>query len=240
MDFILNARRKIVSFHDFCCGLNQSYKTGLNLKMPKVFFPMPCKIKKAQMINNKGFILITAALVLLVLTIIGTFALNSSIFELQIAGNQQRYQEEFNIAEGAVNKESAGVGYAGVFDITSGTVLYPWYTILDPEDHNKILVPTTSADFDPSGNDADANFMASFDPDNVDADDSDTWPCQNLRSDTNDNAFDYQYLVTYLYPDTPPKGMDATQFSSYKFRINGHRQLIIEMGGIKIGVKNPL
>jgi len=201
---------------------------------------MPSPVKRVQMINNKGFILISAVLILLVLTLIGTFALNSSVFELEIAGNQQRYQETFNITEGAVNKESAGIGYAGVFDIISGTVLYPWYAILDPEDHNKILVPTTSADFDPSGNDANADFMASFDPDNVDAGDSDTWPCQNLRSDTNDNVSDYQYLATYLYPDTPPKGMDATKFSSYKFRINGQRQVVIEMGGIKVGVKNPL
>jgi len=203
-------------------------------------FNIPSPIKRVPMIKDKGFILISAVLILLVLTIIGTFALNSSVFELQIAGNQQRYQEKFNIIEGAVNKEGSCVGYAGVFDLISDKELYLWYEVIDPENYNKILVPQTSAEFDPSGNDANANFMANFNPDNVDADNYDTWPCQNLRSDTNDNVFDYQYLVTYLYPDTPPKGMDATKFSSYKFKINGQRQVIIEMGGIKVGVQNPL
>lgn len=201
---------------------------------------MPSPVKRIQMVNDKGYILISSVLILFILTIIGTFALNSSVFELQIAGNQQQYQEKFNIVEGAVNKEGSGVGYAGVFDLISNKELFPWYEVVDPENYNKILVPQSAAEFDPSGNDADADFMASFNPDDVDADDSDTWPRQNLRSDTNDNVFDYQYLVTYLYPDTPPKGMDATKFSSYKFKINGQRQVIIEMGGIKIGVKNPL
>jgi hypothetical protein len=203
-------------------------------------FSMPSHIKRDQMVEDKGFILITAVLILLVLTVIGTFALNSSVFELQIAGNQQRYQEQFNIAEGAAHKEGFGVGYAGVFDSITDKELCPWYEIVDPENYNKILIPQTAADFDPAGNDANADFMATFSPDNVDANDFDTWPCQNLRSDTNDNVSDYQYLVTYIYPDVSPKGWDATKFSSYKFRINGRRQVIIEMGGQKVGVKNPL
>ncbi|WP_457551911.1 PilX N-terminal domain-containing pilus assembly protein [Desulfobacula sp.] len=206
------------------------------LKKANIFY----SVKNVQLVNDKGFVMILSVLILLILTIIGIFALNSSIFEMQISGNQQQYQEKFNIVEGAVNKEGSGVGYAGVFDSISNQELYPWYEVVDPENHNKILVPQNSVDFDPSGNDANANFIASFDPDNVDAEDSDTWPCQNLRSDINDNVFDYQYLVTYLYPDTPPKGMDATKFSSYKFKINGQKQMVIEMGGIKVGVKNPL
>ena len=38
----------------------------------------------------------------------------------------------------------------------------------------------------------------------------------------------------------PPKGWDATFFSGYKFRINAQREITIEVGGIKVGVKNPL
>ncbi len=67
------------------------------------------------------------------------------------------------------------------------------------------------------------------------AGDPNTWPPSNL------NTLSYNSLVTYLYADTPPKGYDASQFSTYKFRIDGARvtngQVVIELGGDKIGVK---
>lgn len=181
--------------------------------------------------SQNGSILAIAMFCLLLLSILGTFALNTADYEINIAGNQQQWEKNFNIAEGASAMEGSHIGYAGV------NGLYPWYEIIDPQIHNLVLNPPTLSDYDPSGSDMPAS--GTF-PDDFDADKPDTWPRQNLLSNTNDDDYDYAYLVTYLYPDAAPKGWNATKFSSYKFRINGQRQVIIEMGGQKVGVKNPL
>ncbi len=186
---------------------------------------------KAFIRNEKGSILAIVMFCLLILSILGIFAITTSDYELSIAGNQQRFEENFNTAEGGSGKEGAGVGYAGI----NGQ--YTWYMIADPENHNVPLFPSSSANYDPSGNDMPiaGNFPNDFNMLNIN-----TWPRENLLSDIADNVHDYAYLVTYLFPDAAPKGTDATKFSSYKFRINGQRQVVIEMGGIKVGVKNPL
>jgi len=181
--------------------------------------------------GQKGSILAIAMFCLLVLSILGTFALNTSDYEINIAGNQQQWEKNFNTAESGSIREGSHIGYAGV------TGLYTWYEIVDPQIHNLVLNPPTLSDYDPSGSDMPAS--GTF-PDDFDADKPDTWPRQNLMSDTGDDDYDYAYLVTYLYPDAAPKGWNATKFSSYKFRINGQRQVIIETGGSKVGVKNPL
>ena len=201
-------------------------------------------MEKLPISNENGSILAIAMFCLLILSIFGTFALNTSDYELNIAGNQQRWEKNFNTSEGGTTLEGSHVGYAGV------NGLYIWFTIVDPEDHNLVLFPTTAIDYDPSPsqNDMpDPAFLPLLDPDPntgkatwPQPDVPDNWPRQNLVGDINDNDYDYAYLVTYLYPDAAPKGTDATKFSSYKFRINGQRQVIIEMGGIKVGVKNPL
>jgi len=181
--------------------------------------------------GQKGSILAIAMFCLLILSILGTFALNTSDYEIKIAGNQQQFEKNFNTSESGAALEGSHIGYAGV------NGFYTWYEIADPQIYNHVLYPPTSTDYDPSGSDmpVTGTFPADFN-----ADDPDTWPRQNLMSDTSDDIYDYAYLVTYLYPDVPPKGWNATEFSSYKFRINGQRQVIIEMGGQKVGVKNPL
>ena len=181
--------------------------------------------------SQQGSILAIAMFCLLILSILGTFALNTSDYEINIAGNQQQWEKNFNTSESGATLEGSHIGYAGV------NGLYTWYEIVDPQIYNLALYPATSTDYDPSGSDMPeaGTFPADFN-----ANDTDTWPRQNLMSDTSDDTYDYAYLVTYLYPDVPPKGWNATEFSSYKFRINGQRQVIIEMGGQKVGVKNPL
>lgn len=181
--------------------------------------------------DQKGSIIVIAMFCLLILSILGIFALNTSDYEINIAGNQQQWGKNFNTAESGATLEGSHIGYAGV------NGLYTWYEISDPKIYNLALYPTTSTAFDPSGSDMP---VAGTFPDDFNANSNDTWPRQNLMSDTSDDNFDYAYLVTYLYPDAAPKGWNATKFSSYKFRINGHRQVIIEMGGQKVGVKNPL
>ncbi len=189
---------------------------------------------KSLIKNEEGSILAIAMFVLLVLSMFGTFALNTSDFEINIAGNQQRWEKNFNLSEGASFKEGSGVGFAGI----NGN--YIWYQVADPESFNTPLVPTTLADFDPSNPPGSDMPNPGTGPGDFDIDDSNFWPRQNLLSVNTDEEFDYAYLVTYLFPDIPPKGTSATKFSSYKFRINGQKQMIIEIGGYKIGVKNPL
>jgi len=50
--------------------------------------------------NENGFVLITAMIMLVILTLIGTFALNTTTFELQISGNDRVAKDTFYQADG--------------------------------------------------------------------------------------------------------------------------------------------
>lgn len=175
--------------------------------------------------NEDGFVLIAAMLALCLLSLMGIWALSTSDFEYKIASNLQTLESNFNIAEGAVKQEGAGVGFA-----RAGS--NQWYQITDPETFNQFLLPPT-ASYDPG---VDMTISGTF-PTDFDLSDYETWPRQNLLQDTSDDQYDYAYLVTYLYPDNPPKGYDASMFSGYKFRISAHQKAFVEIGGIKVGVK---
>lgn len=179
--------------------------------------------------NEAGFVLVAAMIVLLALTMFGIWAIRTSTLELDIAGSMQRAEKGFNVSEGSVALEAANVGFA----------TQAYYEVNDPSQLNTPLVPTTEAEFDPGGDTPAA-------PGAVSQTDPDTWPMQNLLQDPADDEFDYRYLVTYLYPDVPPKGYDASSFSGYMFRIEGQSMegnvgsLVIEVGGIKVGPKATL
>ena len=179
--------------------------------------------------NEEGFMLILSLLVLVLLSLMGLWALNTSDIEIGISGNEQRYQENFNIAEGGTYREASDIGFAS----------NPSYAITDPSNFNQKLGPNPSvtADYDP-GDDMDATVLGNLSTlSAVDVKKPEEWPHQNLLGDTSDNSCDYSYLVTYLYPDFPPKGYDADSFSAYKFKINGARNTEIEIGGVKVGPK---
>ena len=58
-----------------------------------------------KILNNKdGFALITAMLFLVVLTVIGIAATNTTSIEIGIAGNEKVYKQNFYLAEGAANE----------------------------------------------------------------------------------------------------------------------------------------
>lgn len=61
--------------------------------------PIFHKIKNTPGQNEQGFALITAMLVLVVLTLIGFSALNTTTFELQIAGNERSTTDRFFAAD---------------------------------------------------------------------------------------------------------------------------------------------
>jgi hypothetical protein len=179
--------------------------------------------------NEQGFILVLSLMALVMVSLLGAWALTTTTFEIKIAGNEQIREGNFNVSEGGVHLEGANVGFT-----PANT---PWYNISDPSTPDQVLLPPfTQDDYDP-GNDM-PSLPTSFDKD-IDRKVSDKWPRQNLENNftVNDHTLDYAYLVTYLHPDIPPKGYDASQFSSYKFRLNGAQVLTIELGGIKVGVK---
>ena len=180
--------------------------------------------------NQDGFTLVLALAVLLMLSTFGIWALQTSTSELDIAGGNQRIEEQFNIIEGAAYTEAAKVGFT----------LENFYQINDPTNFDLVLFPKTTDDFDPGKDLPDVNN--SFEeivhhPSTIPANEE-HWPRQNLTRDNNDNRFDYSYLVTYLNPDSPPLGYDANSFAAYKFRIQAASPtspLFVELGGRKIG-----
>lgn len=185
---------------------------------------------KTPIANEHGFTLVLALAILLMLTTFGIWALHTSTAELDIAGGNQRIEEQFNIIEGAAYTEAAEVGFT----------LELFYQITDPTNYDLILTPPSANEFDP-GKDSDdvnkslqeiANNPSSI-PANVQF-----WPRQNLLRDNNDDTFDYRYLVTYLNSDMPPMGYNANKFASYKFRIQAASPtspVFVELGGQKIG-----
>ncbi|MFW8602334.1 PilX N-terminal domain-containing pilus assembly protein [Desulfobacterota bacterium M19] len=157
--------------------------------------------------EEDGFILVTALVILLLLVVLGISTTTNTNIELKIAGNDKVDKQNFSMAEGGSYIEAGKVG------VSSSP-----YQVSDPGKSDQILTVIPAAD------------QAAFK-----ADDPDTWPAFSL------NSLSYNSLVTYLYADTPPKGYDASQFSTYKFRIDGAKvtngQVVIELGGNKIGVK---
>jgi hypothetical protein len=174
---------------------------------------------------ESGFVLVLALVVLLVLTMFGIWALNTSDYELKVAGGSQQVERQFNLAEGGAYSEAGKVGF----------FLQPFYMLPDPSLSNwgMLLVPT-DADFDP-GNDTTTTVAG------VDAADPATWPWQNLVNDTAAaaNGFDYRYLVTYLGFENV-MGNSADYFSGYNFQVQGAAPLVVELGGTKLGPKASL
>jgi hypothetical protein len=177
--------------------------------------------------SESGFVLVLAMVVLLVISLLGIWALNTSDFELKVAGGSQQVERQFNVAEGGGNAEAVGVGFSQksfyrLSNLTPG-----------------LLIPTTDADFDP-GNDT-PNLLA-----NITAADPTTWPWGNLLNATlaagqaaSANEFDYRYLVSYngQGDPTPKYGADL---SFHSFTIDGAAPMVVEVGGKKVGPTNTM
>lgn len=186
--------------------------------------------------TESGFVLVLALVVLLMLSLLGIWALQTSTSELNVAGGSLQVERQFNISEGGANSEAGKIGF----------VLQPFYQISNPSIYNQLLTPTTDITFDP-GNDT-ATTLAG-----IATGDVTTWPWENLwplelpivdeKNLPTHNDLDYRYLTTYLHPDTAPIGYDPNFFSGYKFRIQSGSAFIpvvVELGGTKVGVKSSL
>lgn len=161
------------------------------------------QVSSSVNIDEDGFVLVSTLVILVLLVILGISTTTNTNIELQIAGNDKVYKQNFSVAEGGAYIEAGKVGVSA-----------SPYQVSDPGNTDQIL---------------------SVIPDPFNASDISMWPTSNL------NPLIYKSLVTYLYAATPPKGYDASQFSTYKFKINGANvtggNIAIELGGNKIGVK---
>jgi len=97
-----------------------------------------------QSTNEEGFVLIFALLVMVLLTIIGIAATNTTMMELQISGNDRTYKETFYQADGgtrlAIRLIEENLGSPGGFTALDGVG-----RLVDPDDpNNTILIVTTT------------------------------------------------------------------------------------------------
>lgn len=200
--------------------------------------------------NEEGYILVLTLVVLLLLTLFGVWALNSSDFENRVAGNMQQAERIFNVNDAAATTEAS--------KIMNGR--RSWWVVERPRELYRVRLPDTIEGFDPfraaggrpratSEDLATAKDLADEGDDTELKRRTDYWPWDNLVGDyqsapAGDGVFgpnrDYRYLVTYLYPDKPPQGEDATLFSGFKFRVQAGSQGqsgIVEAGGVAVGDK---
>jgi hypothetical protein len=71
-----------------------------------------------RMRNEEGSVLITAFIILVVLTLIGVFATRTAQMDLQIASNEIPYKRNFYLAEGGLYREAAELG-RGNYPVTN-------------------------------------------------------------------------------------------------------------------------
>jgi hypothetical protein len=57
----------------------------------------------SRLSSESGFVLITALIIMLILTIIGIAATNTSVFEIQISGNDRVHKETFSQADAGIS-----------------------------------------------------------------------------------------------------------------------------------------
>ncbi len=186
--------------------------------------------------DERGFVLVMSLVLLVLLTLFGIWALQTSDFENKVAGNAQIAGRQFNISEGANYTTAAQVG----FSQTGDNPRNKWFIPGDLTRDNQIMeVP----DFNPAG-------RTTSSQDKYDPADENTWPWNNLESEykedgtvdkvPNNQALDYRYLVTYIGSQTAGQGYDAGMFTAYTYRMQGNvanQHTIVETGGKKIGMK---
>jgi hypothetical protein len=68
--------------------------------------------------NEDGNVLITAFIILVVLTLIGVFATRTAQMDMQIASNEIPYKRNFYLAEGGLYREAAELG-RGNYPVTN-------------------------------------------------------------------------------------------------------------------------
>ncbi len=182
----------------------------------------------SHLTNESGFVLVLSLVVLLILSLFGAWALQTSTSELNVAGGLQQAERKLNLAEGGAHVESNNIA----------STAKDFYNMHDPGRFNELRIPSNLADFDPGGDSGLATMPA------ITASDPLTWPRDNLIGSNTaaDNRYDYRYLVTYLTSGPPRQGMSADKFEDYSYRIRGNAPdrpglTTVEVGGKQTGQK---
>ncbi len=72
--------------------------------------------------NQDGFVLITAMMILVAVTLLGIAALNTATFETMIAGNEKQYQRQFYYADAGINAMLGESNRPNVGQLVGGTI----------------------------------------------------------------------------------------------------------------------
>jgi len=177
---------------------------------------------------ESGFALVMALVVLLLLTLFGAWALQTSTFELEVAGSLQQADRQLNLADGGAYLEAARAGLVGkslpLKNTTSGREAF--YTIHDKKKAGPLLAPTHGP-------------VAPYIPQ--------TWPADNLVEDAGKDAgqYEYRYLAEFLSATGKPtlgdqanKTGGAPPIVKYRYRFRGNAsgsQTVVEIGGVTTG-----
>jgi len=194
--------------------------------------------------SEQGFALITAVMMLFAATVMGLMVMNSSETEILLSGAQQRYENDFNITEGALNVEAKKVGKNTIVPFGGTSINFAYQIPVPIPEQATFLSPSKShaTNFDP-GNDMTADDAATEYTVGYDSDPAtdalnnppEEWPMNNLQQSvaTADNVFDYHYRVIFLYSEL--KKGTGLSITYNRVRISAHRTTTIEMDGVVQG-----
>lgn len=98
--------------------------------------------------DEQGFVLVITMMILVILTIIGMAALDSSTFEVKIASNDRWSKVAFNLADGSVYSSSKLITEAirAAADPSHGTVAFTGFNI-EKDDDSTVAAPHAADDF---------------------------------------------------------------------------------------------
>ncbi len=137
-----------MKFFQLCKGLVgtcRSCRSGRRAALGKVklYFPgfrYPAEKKgSVDITSEKGFVLVLAMMMLVVVSLLGIFATTTSVFEMNIAGNEKFAQKQFFQADSALNRFLISQTNAPPGNPVNVPDCGPWLDV--PANKNKRVVP---------------------------------------------------------------------------------------------------
>jgi hypothetical protein len=141
--------------------------------------------------SEQGSITVIALMILVVLTLLGITISRTSTIDVQIAGNEIPYKQNFYVAEGGIHREAAEVGQGG-------------YTVLDVQ-NTSFLANETGLDngngIEDTGGEGDPSSLPAPRPHRV-------------------GGKNYNFSLYYLGFFLPPQGYSVVHFSRYDYGVD--------------------
>jgi hypothetical protein len=205
------------------------FHSGFSLPFKRSGVSVFCRRGGRACDGESGFVLVLAVVILLVLTLLGIWALRTSDFELNVVGGSQQAESQLNIGEGAVYNEVVNMGFRY-------NPNRPYYALPDTSVYGLVLQPTTTLLYNPG------NYLNLSLPATIMQNDPTSWPYDNLLGNYSNtaltNQMTYRYLTTYLIKKPPPAGSGTGTAMGYYFRFQGgpvSAPTVIEVGGCVLG-----